>query len=138
MLVPPKARGAENCATHTVRPSECIVDQFAGGIRDRERHIFWSFFCRVIHVVDCAVWMHLRPLTVRRLLGGVLRQAPPRFSSFSRRSMSAAAEDKKSELSSGRATRFSPASRLAKFVEPTVWHEFTPLAAKSKAVNLVG
>jgi len=34
------------------------------------------------------------------------------------------------------ATAFRPAQRLAKFAAPTVWHEFTPLAAKSKAVNL--
>ena len=36
----------------------------------------------------------------------------------------------------GRALAFHPADRLAKFTAPTVWHEFTPLAQKSKAVNL--
>jgi hypothetical protein len=36
----------------------------------------------------------------------------------------------------GRATSFNPAARLAKFTAPTVWHEFTPLAQKSQAVNL--
>jgi hypothetical protein len=37
---------------------------------------------------------------------------------------------------SGRAFAFHPARRLAKFTAPTVWHEFTPLAQKSQAVNL--
>lgn len=36
----------------------------------------------------------------------------------------------------GRATAFNPAQRMAKWAGTTVWHEFTPLAAKSKAINL--
>jgi len=35
-----------------------------------------------------------------------------------------------------KAFQFVPANRLLHFLEPTVWHEFTPLAAKHKAVNL--
>lgn len=39
-------------------------------------------------------------------------------------------------VAAGRATSFNPAQRLEKFTAPTVWHEFTPLAVKSQAVNL--
>ncbi len=33
-------------------------------------------------------------------------------------------------------TQFPISDRLAKFTAPTVWHEFTPLAQRTKAVNL--
>jgi hypothetical protein len=57
--------------------------------------------------------------------------------SLKRKDMESKSEEQPDKrVKQGKAVSFHPTNRLKNFLEPTVWHHFTPLAIETKAVNL--